>query len=374
MFEKSKYSQVLFWSIELLIVALFIFICTKISFLFSPLGIFIQTVFMPILISGFLFYLLNPIVSLIKKIKIKNFKMPHTLAVAIVLLVMFMGLTIVILAVVPNLVTQVSRLLANLPSFTTDLQKQMDTITNSKWIKQSGIKIDLKSLENSFGKYAQSFLLGTANGLGAVIAKITSFTITAITVPVILFYMLNDGHKLMPTIKKYFQKEKADKVEDLLGQMSKTISQYIDGQVIECLFVGVFTSIGYFIINQPYALLLGVIAGIANIIPYVGPYIGIFPALIVAITINSWQILWVVIVVIVVQQVDGNLIYPNIIGKTLKIHPLTIIIILLAAGNIAGIGGMILAIPFYAVIRTVVSYSWHIWQLQRVSNDSEPKI
>lgn len=374
MFEKSKYSQIFFWSLEVLIVALFIFVCTKISFLFSPIGIFIQTVFMPILISGFLFYLLNPIVGLIKKIKIKNFKMPHTLAVAIVLLVMFLGLTIVVLAVVPNLVTQVSRLLVNLPNFTTDLQKQMDVITSSKWIKQAGVKIDLKSLESSFGKYAQLFLLGTANGLGTVIAKITSFTVTAITVPVMLFYMLNDGHKLMPTIKKLFQKDKADKVEELLGQMSKTISQYIDGQVIECLFVGVFTSIGYFIINQPYALLLGVIAGIANIIPYVGPYIGIFPALIVAITINNWQILWVIIVVIVVQQVDGNLIYPNIIGKTLKIHPLTIIIILLAAGNIAGIGGMILAIPFYAVVRTVVAYAWHIWQVQQITNDTEPKI
>lgn len=160
--------------------------------------------------------------------------------------------------------------------------------------------------------------------------------------------------------------------------MSKTIAQYINGQVIECLFIAVFTSIGYLIIGQPYALLLGIVAGITNVIPYVGPYLGIFPSLLVAITIGPWQMLWVVVIVIIVQQVDGNFVYPNIIGKTLKIHPLTIIIILLAAGNIAGIPGMILAIPFYAIVRTVVEFGWNLYQVQNnhavINDDIEVEV
>ena len=124
------------------------------------------------------------------------------------------------------------------------------------------------------------------------------------------------------------------------------------------------TSIGYFIIGQPLAIVLGLIAGITNMIPYIGPYIGIAPALLVALTVAPEKIIWVIVVVIVVQQIDGNIIYPNIIGKTLNIHPLTIIILLLAAGNIAGIAGMILCIPFYAVVKTIANYFFSIWKLR----------
>ena len=95
-----------------------------------------------------------------------------------------------------------------------------------------------------------------------------------------------------------------------------------------------------------------------------GPYIGIAPALMVSLALAPKKIIWVIIVVIIVQQIDGNIIYPNIIGSTLKIHPLTIIMLLLAAGNIAGIPGMILCIPFYAVIKTVVSYFLNIYKLE----------
>lgn len=366
MLQKLRESKLLFWSIELLVVALLIFVCTRISFLFAPIGIFISTIFVPLLLSGFIFYILNPVVTLVEKIRIKGHKLPHTLVVLFVMLAVFLIIAGALMLVVPQLVEQITRLLNSLPSFTDSIQTQMTNFLHSDLARKLDLKVSANTIESSLEKYAKSFLLGTANGLGTVIGMITSFTITAVTVPVMVFYMLNDGHKFMPSIKRFFEPSRADAIEKLMVKMSKTISQYIDGQVIECLFVAVFTSIGYLIIGQPYALLLGVVAGIANVIPYVGPYIGIFPALLVALTMGPWQLVWVVVVVIVVQQVDGNLIYPNVIGKTLQIHPLTIIIILLAAGNIAGIGGMILAIPFYAIVRTIVEFLWHLSQVQDV--------
>lgn len=136
--------------------------------------------------------------------------------------------------------------------------------------------------------------------------------------------------------------------------------------------MGTFTGVGYMVIGQKYALLLGVFAGLCNLIPYVGPYLGILPAIIVAFTISTNMVIYVIVVVVIVQQVDGNLVYPNIIGRSLRIHPLTIIIILLAAGNIAGLLGMILAIPLYAVVKTIVQYLYSIWQLEHpVASDRE---
>lgn len=364
MINKFKNSKLFFWSVELLVVALLVFVCTRISFLFEPIGIFISTIFVPLLLSGFMFYVLSPVVKLVEKIKIKGHKIPHTLVVLLVMLAVFAIFAGALMLVVPQLISQIAKLLANLPSFTDSIQTQMNKFLQSDFVRKLNLKISTSSVEGQIEKYAKSFLLGTANGLGTAIGMITSFTITAITVPVMVFYMLNDGHKFMTSIKRFFEPTRADAIEKLMIKMSKTISQYIDGQVIECLFITVFTSIGYLIIQQPYALLLGVVAGIANIIPYVGPYIGIFPALLVALTVSPWQLVWVIVVVVIVQQVDGNVIYPNIIGKTLKIHPLTIIIILLAAGNIAGIGGMILAIPFYAIVRTIVEFFWHLARVQ----------
>ncbi len=209
-----------------------------------------------------------------------------------------------------------------------------------------------------------------ATSLSSVIGKLTNVTVTAITVPVMTIYMLNDGHKLSPFIQKIFPSKQQDRISDVLSRLNRTIAQYISGQAIEMLFVGFFTTIGYFIIGQNYALLLGVFAGVTNIIPYVGPYIGLVPALFVAITDSPLQALWVIVVVLIVQQVDSNLIYPRIMGASLNIHPLTIIVLLLAAGNIAGIAGMILAVPFYAIIRTITVYAWELWQVHR-RDDSE---
>ena len=124
--------------------------------------------------------------------------------------------------------------------------------------------------------------------------------------------------------------------------------------MIVCLFVGIGTFIGYLIIDLPYAILFALIGAVTNIIPYVGPFIGGAPAFIVALIHSPTQALLVIIVIVIVQQMDGNVISPLVIRKKLNTHPLTIIILLLVAGNIAGIIGMILAVPTYSVVKTII--------------------
>ena len=203
-----------------------------------------------------------------------------------------------------------------------------------------------------------------------MIGAVTSITMTIVTVPFVLFYMLKDGPKLLPNIKRMLPDKQADVIGDLLVKMSDTIAKYISGQVIECLFVGTFSAIGYGLVGIPYALLIGMFAGITNIIPYLGPYIGLVPAIFIALSMSFKEVILVIVVCVVVQQIDGNLVYPNVIGKSLDIHPLTIIMILLAAGNIAGLLGMILAIPLYAVSKVVVTYVYDIIKLQNSDTDA----
>ncbi|KJU73732.1 membrane protein [Pediococcus damnosus LMG 28219] len=364
MFDKIKKSPLLFWSLELLIVATLVYVCTKINFLFAPIGMFISTVFVPIILSGFLFYLLNPLVKLIEKVRYKKFRISHTWAVVIVFLLLIAVIGSALGWMLPRLINQVGQLIAGLPTIASNVQKSLQhLIEHSDWTKNVDLDPYIQKMNNSIGTYAESILTTMTSSIGALISAVASVTIVIITVPVMLFYMLKDGWKLMPTIKRLLPAKNADTIMELFDKMSDTLSSYISGQVLECLFVGTFTAIGYMIIGQPYALLLGVVAGIANIVPYIGPYIGIFPALLVALTKDPMQVVWVVVVVLIVQQVDGNLIYPNIIGRSLQVHPLTIIILLLAAGKIAGIPGMILAIPTYAVVKVIVGFVYHIWIL-----------
>lgn len=372
--DKLKKSPIIFWSLEILIVVSIIFVCTKISFVFSPIGIFVSTVFAPILIAGVLFYMLNPIVNLLVKIKIKRFKITRTLATVIVFLFLLGILVYLISSFLPRLINQVSNLVYNIPSLAKTTTKSVNSYSHSGILKNAYISDYIDKLQSSAYTYAQNSLGSITSSVGQIISMATSFVILLITVPVILFYMLKDGYKLLPSIKKVLPPKHRDQTIDLITKMSQTISKYIGGQMIECLFVGTFTSLGYFLIGQNYALLLGVFAGICNIIPYVGPYIGIVPAVFVSLS-DSWiKLLYVIIVVLVVQQLDGNLVYPNVIGKSLQIHPLTIIIILLAAGNIAGLLGMILAIPLYAVVKVVVQYIYNIWLLQKRENESNIKL
>ncbi|ANK63441.1 AI-2E family transporter [Loigolactobacillus backii] len=359
MFERLQKSRLMFWSLELLIVASLIFVCTKISFVFSPIGTFVSTLFIPILIAGFLFYLFNPLIKLLGHLKISR-----NWAILIVFLIFFGGLALIVMTVIPNLVKQIAQLVVSLPDFASAMEKTAREWLKSPWLQNIDAEKYINQLNLSFSDILQSVMSSVTSSLGSVVGTVTSVAITAITIPVMLFYMLKDGHRLIPSIQKLMPNRYKAETTDLLSKMGETISTYIGGQLIECTFVGVFTFLGYLLIGMPYAFLLGFIAGICNIIPYVGPYIGIAPALIVALTVSPMQIILVIIVVVVVQQVDGNFIYPNVIGRTLSIHPLTIIILLLVAGNISGILGMILAIPFYAIVKTVVKYFWDIYQLR----------
>ena len=365
--------NLMFWSLEILIVATLIWVCMKINFVFQPVVAFFSTLFIPVIISGFLYYMLLPLVKLLMKVKIGKFKINRTGAVAIVFIAVFAIIAMSIAFLLPKIIVQVENLITKSPTYVSQLEKNFQHFlkydSRSSWLKDIDLQSYLNRFEGSGSEMIAKFMKSLTNSLGSIISAITNITVTVLTVPFMLFYMLKDGYKLMPSILKFVPRKRTAQVEAMLQDMSNTLSKYISGQAIECIFVGICTAIGYGLAGVPYALLTGIFAGATNIIPYIGPYIGIAPALFVSLTMAPQKLILVIIVVIVVQQIDGNVIYPNIIGKTLQIHPLTIILLLLAAGHIAGIAGMILCIPFYAVLKTIAEYFFDIYRIEHPVKD-----
>ncbi|MDT2393994.1 AI-2E family transporter [Enterococcus avium] len=355
MFEKIKNSKLMFWSVELLIIATLILVSSKIDFVFQPIGTFFTTLFTPILIAGFLYYLLNPLVNLLMKMGVKRLA-----AIALIFILLIGIIVLIFMSIIPNLVEQLVSLARNIPGFISNMQTWLQELANNATrfplFKELDVDKYISNLDVSAGSIIQQSLTGVTNGLGSVIGKITTIVLLLVTVPFILFYMLKDGEKLVPNIERLFPEKQRENIKGLLQQLNKTLSDYISGQAIECLFVGTFTFLGYLLIGVDYAFLFGVIAGLTNLIPYLGPYLGLAPALIYTFFDSPTRALLCIVVVIIVQQIDGNVIYPNVIGKSLNIHPLTIILILLVAGNLSGILGVFLGVPVYAILRTLVVF------------------
>ena len=349
-----KRKSLLFWSAELLIVATLIWVCTKLDFLFHPIIVFISVIFVPLIVSIFLYYMTSPAFRLLMKIRLGKWQMKRGIASMVIVLGLLLLIVGSLAVLIPPMIKELNQMIHWLPSATNDMQHWLAQASQKhEWIR----KIDLADYYQQFNKqitkYAEKLLAGLTSSVGSIISTITSAVVVVVTVPVMLFYMLKDGDRFVPNIQRFFSEKHAKEVTELLHQMNKTLS----------------SCIGYLIIGEPMAIVLGMVAGITNIIPYIGPYIGIAPALIVALAVDPQKIIWVIVVVIVVQQIDGNIIYPNIIGKSLQIHPLTIIILLLAAGNIAGLLGMILCVPLYAVVKTMVDYCMTIYRLEK--NDAK---
>ncbi|WP_461219149.1 AI-2E family transporter [Lapidilactobacillus salsurivasis] len=363
MYTKLKNSKLLLISVQLLVLATLILVLNQISFVFGPIQTFAATLFGPFLFAGFLFYLLNPLINLLEKWHVKR-----GWGILIAFILLFGLLFLSIAAVIPKLTSQMTTIIKNLPSLAGSIQNSFQDFLSSDWAQKYNISQMLSdsSLQPS-QLYTRITKFVTANfgNVGSVVTSISGFAVSALTVPVILYYLLKDGHKLIPNIQRFFPERFRGEVAELLRKMNETISTYFAGQFLDMLFVGTLTFIGYLIIGMPYALLLGVVAGIMNIVPYIGPWLGVFPAILVALTVSFPKAILVAIVVIIVQQVDGNLLYPHVIGRTLQIHPLTIIVLILVAGNMFGFIGVVLCIPVYAVSKTIVKYLLDIYRLRR---------
>ncbi|ERL66129.1 AI-2E family transporter [Schleiferilactobacillus shenzhenensis] len=351
--KQLRESKLFYWTVQILVIATLIWVFSQIGWVFSPVATFFSTLFGPIIAAGFLFYMLNPLVNLLVKLHI-----PRRMAIWLLFLLLLGAVALLVAAVIPNLIVQVTQMVNNFPSFISEVRKSTTAFLNKPSLKRFNLAQSLTKLNLDPATILRSMLSGVTSNIGGVVSSVGSVVISAITVPVMLYYFLQDGHKLIPNIQRFFPNRMNEQVGDVLKKMNETISHYVAGEALELLFVGTFTGIGYVIIGMPYALLLGVVAGFCNIIPYLGPYLGIAPALIIASTVSWEKMALVAVVVVIVQQLDGNFIYPNVVGKALDIHPLTIIILLLVVGNLWGIIGMIVGVPIYAVVKTIFQY-WH---------------
>lgn len=348
--------------IATIMILLIIYLSTHVSFIFKPIVVFLQTVFIPVLIAGIFYYIFRPVVNFLHK-----YKIPKTLAILFIF-VGFIGFVVGLSFLVgPILQKQMMNLIDNMPMLFNELRVKIIELQDSQWFAQfqESERFSIQELgENIYAVLMSSFEFVTKNITGLV-GTITNTVLTIVLIPFILYYILKDGDKVPGKILGLFPKKQQIEGQKILKDMDTALSSYIQGQLLVSLCVGILIYIAYLILGVEYSLILALIAMVTNLIPFLGPWLGAIPAVIVAFISSPMLAFWVTIAIVVVQQIESNLISPQIVGKKLDIHPLTIIIIILVAGRFAGFIGFLIAVPTYAVMKVIVSHTYRLLQLRK---------
>ncbi|MBU2661178.1 AI-2E family transporter [Bacillus licheniformis] len=362
----------------LLLIGLNILVFTKTSYIFTPIIVLLKTISLPIILTGIVFYLLNPIVDFLERRRIKR------IYSILLLYLLIIGLiTITIVSIIPFLKEQIMSLIDNIPRYVDIVENQTKQLIGSNFVNQAQqtMNINISDLATKVSDQAATIVNSTFTGVGNFIGALTEIIISIVTVPFILFYLLKDGKKLPVYILKFVPTRLKEQTYTVLSEMNHRLSSYIRGQIIVSFCIGFLLFIGYLIIGLDYASLLAIIAACTSIVPYLGPTIAITPAIIIAIVTSPLMLLKLVIVWTIVQLIEGKLISPQIMGKNLHIHPITIIFLLLTAGKLFGVVGIILAIPGYAVAKVITThlFDWfkmrsHLYDEEKNENTSGHKV
>ena len=353
-----KNSKLFFWTIELFAVLGVIWISTHIGFVFKPVTTLFSLVFLPFIIAGFLYYVFNPLVMFLEE----KLKLPRIWGIVLVFVLLIGLLIYTVISLVPRVITQLSDLIIASGSIVPELQKWVDKLSANPAFKEIDFKALINKANISYMDILQNLLSGVTFSLSNVVNAIFKVVMILSLVPILLFYMLKDGKNMLPFLKKTLLKRDRLNIVSLLDDMNATISKYISGAAIDCLFIFVTVFIAYLIIGVPYAFLFAAFSAITNLIPYLGPYIGLIPVLFSIGFTDPVRALIAALVVLTLQQIDGNIIYPKVVGSAIEVHPVTIMVLMLVAGSLYGLIGMLVAVPFYSLAKEVVKFLWRLWE------------
>ncbi|SHG57556.1 AI-2E family transporter [Ornithinibacillus halophilus] len=348
--------DLLFGLVIIILLGISIFIYDKISFIFHPFFVIIATIAPPIILAFIAFYLLNPIVDLLERLRIKRIW-----GIIIIILGISGLLTGVILLTAPTIEVQITSFVNNFPSYVGQM-----FVNFTDWVENSflgpyyeegynWVISNFSDIPGMIGSYIGDAYQGVRN----VASTLTNVVVALVTFPIILFFLLKDGTRFKRYFIKLLPPKYRNDMKHILHNMDVQVGSYIQGQIIVASCIGILLFIGYLIIGLEYAIILAIIAAITSVVPYLGPTIAIIPAIIIAIVDSPFMLLKLALVWIAVQFLEGNFVSPNIMGKTMKIHPLTIVIVLLVAGNLFGVVGVILGIPGYAILKVLITYLYN---------------
>ncbi len=309
----------------------------------------VASLFFLIILSVFFAYLIDPLVKLIRKpFKTRSIDkwMPRSLAIVVAYLFVFAILGIVIANIAPRVVEQAKEFGKNVPGYAESLRTRANELNQ----RFQGLSIP-EEVQSDITKK-----VGDVGG--SITAAVGGFVLISVTylpwlllVPILAFFFLKDVNQFRLTILRMFPAGRwRYRAELVMADVNTTLAAYTRAQLISCVIIGLICTAGFYLLGLKYALLLGILAGIFEFVPLLGPVtIGLIVTATAAASDDPWKALYVAIFLIVLRIIHDYVTYPRIVRGGIHLHPLAIILSVLAGEQVAGIPGVFLSIPIVAV-------------------------
>lgn len=336
------------YSVAIILALLIVLLLYYTAPVFSPILWFVAAVFLPILFSTLLYYILRPLVTLLKR------WMPDYVAVLVVYFFLALVITSIALVFAPEAIKAIGHItpesIASLKSNVIDFLERI----------RSYFGVDISYLEETISAYSGNLSSFFSHAVINAIKSVTSIAISLVLTPFVLFYFLKDDHLFAKSVLRFVPEHFKEETQVTLRDMDSTLAGFIQAQMTLAAVVGFFLLCGYALIGLPHAISLAVFATVFYVIPFLGTFLALIPAAIVALSISMSMLLKVILVMFVAHFLEANILTPRLMSHRLKIHPLTMILLLLAAGSLFGLLGLLLVTPTYALLKVI---TWNLYKI-----------
>ncbi len=366
----SKYLKIALYATGVICFSILFYMFLENTRKFTGFAGRIGSLLLPFLYGFVIAYLLNPILKktelLLSRLleRKKSYpKLKRGLSIGITYLVALLFIYIFILILLPQLLSSLNSLMMRIPDIITDVTKKLNSLLAFWSIPLDTVSPGIDKLLNSTGNFLNSiyeFLNRMLPVLYGLTTRIAGSVLDVILGIIISVYMLSSKEKFFAQINKilfsFLGSERAKDVIHFGHHANSTFTGFIIGKLIDSLIIGIICFVGMSIFRFPYPLLISVIVGVTNIVPYFGPFIGAIPSILIILFISPIQALWFAVFVIVLQQFDGNILGPKILGDSIGLSSFWVIFAILVSSGLFGFAGMVIGVPLFAIIYAAIKY------------------
>lgn len=318
-------------------------------------------------------YVLDCIVRPVQRYVMKEKPKLRWLSILIAYIVAALIITLLVSMVVPQVISSITMLFTNLPLYISNVQNLLDMLQNRYGLDLSRATEMLDNYESMMNSLTE-VLKSSAPQIMAYVSSVASNVVDIFTALASSVYMLAEKDKLLRQLRimvhAFFPPYIADTVLETCSFANNNFEGFFGGKIIDSAIIGVLTFACCTIFGIEFAPLIAVVVGITNIIPVFGPFIGAIPCLLILVFVNPFDALKFLILIIAIQQVDGNIIGPKILGKSIGVSALWVLVAIVIGGDLLGVVGMVVGVPtfatFYGLLRQFTA-----WCLERRGIDAE---
>lgn len=325
----------------------------KIKPLWAPILFVLKVAITPFLLACFIAYLLHPLIE-----KLHEKGVPRTLAILLIYILFFGGIGYGVYKGTPAVVAQLQEMNEQFPQFVNMYETWTD-----------GVREQTENFPEFVNEKVKQIFTGVEGKIQALLNKVMSTArgildslLIIFLIPFIVFYILKDYGEFYHIFWKVIPSKWRKDGQQLAKEIDKSLGNYIRGQLFVCLILGGVSALAFWFIGMKYPLLLGIIVGVTDIIPYFGPILGAIPTLMIAATVSTNLVIKAGIALAILQFVESNILSPYIVGRSLRMHPVVIMLALLVGGEIGGIIGLLLSVPLLAILRTIIVHAKPFWK------------